>query len=242
MGDDGPFNPYPWGPHGARRDHGGPPCHPADAGRPEGQLPSQPAPDLPTPAPSIPEIPYSARMPADQVFPFLKSSAGGDFGLNVVFVGVLWEVWVCLYPISALAGLLTLLYGMPFLRNVLPPSPLIGPGLYAVVLAFVAAAIVLWNVSRLEHVLARHNLYRILRHLVRLPLLGMGTVILLQKAQGLPYDPTPAGVTQFLKTPANLGIVLGVMVASHFILWNWKGAREWWHRRLAGAQLRKRGT
>jgi hypothetical protein len=32
------------------------------------------------------------------------------------------------------------------------------------------------------------------------------------------------------------------MIASHFILWNWKWAREFWHHRLVAAQLRKRGA
>jgi hypothetical protein len=32
------------------------------------------------------------------------------------------------------------------------------------------------------------------------------------------------------------------MIASHFILWNSKWAREFWHHRLVAAQLRKRGA
>jgi hypothetical protein len=40
-----------------------------------------------------------------------------------------------------------------------------------------------------------------------------------------------------LKDHTNLSIVIGVMVAAHFILWNWKWARAFWHRRLASARL-----
>ncbi len=231
-----PNDPYAW----QRQDLY---AHPADQQRrPEAgwHVPDTSTP-LPTPSSPIP-VPVGPGMPAGGALPFSRNLAGGDFLLNLVFVGILWEVWVCLYPLSAVAGLLTLLYGMPFLRGVVPESPIIAPGLYAVGLAFVAAAVVLWNLSRLEHLLARSDLYRILRHLVRLPLLGLATVIALESAEGLPYDPTMPGVKRILSTPTNLVIVVGVMIASHFILWNWKWAREFWHRRLAAAQLRKRGT
>lgn len=243
--DDNPYNPYPHGPHGDRQDQPGPPVHPADA---QMRLPMDHAQTYqPLSSPTIPfssgsGVPAGPGMPVEDVLPILRTAAQGDFLLNLIFIGFLWEVWVCLYPVAALAGILTLIYGMPFLRSVLPPSPVIGPGLFAVVLAFVAAAVVLWSVSRLEHVLAGSGPYRILRHAVRLPLLGLATVIMIQKVQGLPYDPMPAGVMQVLKTPTNPAIVLGVMIASHFILWNWKWGREFWHRRLMSAQLRERDT
>lgn len=173
-------------------------------------------------------------------YPGGAGNLGGDFLLNLIFVGILWQLWICLYPLSALAGLFTLVYAMPYLRGVLPISPIIGPGLYAVVLGCGAALVALWSASRFEQVLARHSLYRIVRHVVRLPLLGMAAVVAIRKAHGLPYDPTLTGITPILKTPANLAIVIGVMIAFHFILWNWKGARDFWHRRLAGARLRSR--
>jgi hypothetical protein len=237
-----PNDPYAW----QRQDLY---AHPADQQRrpetgwhvPDPSPPFQPTPFQPAPSSTIP-VPVGPGMPARDVLPFIGRSAGGDFLLNLIFVGVLWEVWICLYPLSAIAGLLTLLYGMPFLRGVVPASSIIAPGLYAVGLAFIAAAVVLWNVSRLEHVLARTGLYRVLRHLVRLPLVGLATVVALESAQGLPYDPTMQGVRRVLNTPANLVIVVGVMIASHFILWNWKWARGFWHHRLVAAQLRKRAA
>ena len=229
-----PFNPYPYGPPGGPGSPE-PPKEPQPISTPAWQ---------PVAAPAMPQpyVPSGPGMPRGDALRALGSAARGDFGLNLLFCGLLWEVWVCLYPLSALAGLFTLIYGMPFLRGVLPPSPIVGPGLYAVVLGFVAAAVVLWTASRLEHVLARHLPYRLLRHLVRLPLLGLATVITIQKMHGLPYNPTPAGVMPILKSPTNLGIVLAVMIASHFILWNWKRPREFWHRRLVGARLRGRET
>ena len=239
MADENPFNQNPWGPHGARQDRPGPPAHPADSQIPTPIIPPSPYTPVPSPTPT-----YSGGqgMPVNQVLPFLRDVASRDFLLNLIFVGFLWEAWVCLYPLSALAGLFTLVYAMPFLRGVLPESPIIGPGLCAVVLAIGAGAVVLWKVSRLEHDLARHKLYRILRHLVRLPLLGIAAVVALERARGLPYNPTPAEVMQILMVPANLATALGVMIVSHFILWNWKRGREFWHRRLVSARLRKRTT
>jgi hypothetical protein len=203
--------------------------------------PFQPVPS-PTPVYPVSTGPFYSRedMPTGDVptYPVGAGNLGGDFLLNLIFVGFLWELWICLYPLSALAGLFTLVYALPYLRGVLPVSPIIGPGLYAVVLGCGAALVALWSASRLEQVLARHSLYRIIRHVARLPLLGMAAVVAIQKAHGLPYDPTLTGITPILETPANVAIVIGVMIAFHFILWNWKGARDFWHRRLAGARLR----
>jgi len=167
-------------------------------------------------------------------------SLGGDFLLNAILIGFLWEVWICLYPISAFAGLEALLWSMPFLRGVMPTSSFFAPGLYAVAGAFVIAAIVLWNASRFEHVLARHIWYRIPRHIVRLALLGVAATLAIQKYQRMPYNPLPAGLMLALSNPVNLAIVGATVIASHFILWNWTWARNFWHSRLEGARLRKR--
>jgi len=236
MGDNpyNPYNPYPFGRAGG----------PGTPVPPEQQVAAPVntgAPFQPVTAPTLP-IPSGPLKPAKEALPFIVNAAGKDFVLNLIFVGFLWEVWVCLYPLAAFAGFFALIYGMALLRNVLPPSPVIAPGLYVVVLGFLAAGVVLWSVSRLEHTLARFSAYRISRHLVRLPLLGLATVIMIQKVQQLPYDPSPSGVMRILKVPTNLAIAIAVMVAAHFMLWNWKWAREFWHQRLAAAQLRRRGT
>jgi hypothetical protein len=49
------------------------------------------------------------------------------------------------------------------------------------------------------------------------------------------------GIARVLGVQVNLAIVIGVMIASYFILWHWKWAREFWHHRLSAACLRKRG-
>jgi len=95
-------------------------------------------------------------------------------------------------------------------------------GAFPVAGGIIAALVAGWDVCRLEKVLAKSFFYRV----VRLPLLGMATAMALQKAQLLPYDPSLTGIARILRTPMNLEIVAGVMIASHFIFWNWKwGAR-----------------
>jgi len=171
-------------------------------------------------------------------------SVGGDFVLNLVFVGVLWEVWILLYPLSAAIASFSLLYGAGLARRFVPNDSAINPDLLASSIAVAAALIVLWNVSRLEHVLARFMVYRIARHLVRVVLAGVIAIAAIQSLQGIPlwYRLPTRDVSQVLASPKNMGIVLGVMLAAHFVLWNWRWGRQFWHRRLMGAQLRKRGT
>ena len=98
------FNPQPWGPHGARQERPGPPVHPADA-----QIPLRPVEfptDLPQPQRPADSVPFGDPhgMPVGMVPSFLKDVLAGSFFINVVFVAILWQVWVCLYPLSALAG------------------------------------------------------------------------------------------------------------------------------------------
>ena len=221
----------------------GPPMHPADAQRLDwSENPYRPVSSSSQPQPAG-SVPFGSAngMPLSMVIPFLRDVAAGSFIVNVIFVAMLWRVWVCLYPLSALTGAFTFQVATPLLRRVLPPSTVIAPGLFPVAGGIIAALVALWNVSRLEEVLAHNAFYRLGRHLVRLPLLGMATAMVLQRAERRPYDPTLSGVARVLRTPTNLEIVVGVMIASHFILWNWSWGREFWHRRLASAQLRRRG-
>jgi hypothetical protein len=238
--EDNPHDPI-WSPEYREMQHL-PRLHPAElqALQFPKPIPESPPPQFIVPPPI--SFAVGVPRPLEDLPPVAQDiNLGGDLLLNLIFVSIFWEVWICLYPLSALAGLLTLTNAMPFLRGVLPPSPVIGPGLYAVVLGIAAALIVLWNVSRLEHRLARSNVYRIPRHLARIPMLGIATVVAIEKWRGLPYNPTPAAIRWILRTPANLAIVIGVMIGAHF-MWNWRSAREFWHRRLEGARLRKRDT
>jgi len=236
----------PYGPHGPSYD--GPPQ-------------TTPNPTVPTPVPNTTYAPVGLPAASD---PYPGSSSGGyslgglapgeaaqilaatgaknDFLVNLIVAGILSPVWVCLYPLSAAAGFFTLLYGAGLAIRFIPPSAPLSPNLIASAIALVAALIVLWNVSRLEHVLARFSAYRIPRHVVRLVLLAAATVLAIERFQGIPisYPALQSNFTRVLSNPVNLAIVAGVMVASHFILWNWKWAREAWHQRLVGAGLRAR--
>jgi hypothetical protein len=48
----------------------------------------------------------------------------------------------------------------------------------------------------------------------------------------------PAVMLRFLTNPVNLGVWAAIMVAIHFLLWNWKWGRSFWHRRLVWLGLK----
>ncbi len=134
-----------------------------------------------------------------------------------------------------------MLRSAPLLRSLLPLSPFVGPYLYSVAAATVLGAIVLWTASRFEHRLARSNFYRIPRHILRLGMIGWAVALAIQKSLGLSYDVRPSALLPLLQNHTNLAIVIGAVIASHFILWNWSWPREFWHQRMVGARLRPSG-
>ena len=227
----------------------GAPMHPAEEQRLRDNPLAQnerwyvPVPDASIPMRPVASVPFGDPhgMPPAMVPSFIKDVLSGSWIINVIFVGLLWQVWVCLYPFSALAAGFTFAVVTPILRGVLPPTTVILPGLLPVIGGVIAGLVAGWNTCRFEEVLEKNALYRVVRHLVRLPVIGMSTAMALQKAEGFPYDPSPGGIAQVLEVQMNLAIVLGVMIASHFILWHWKWGREFWHHRLSAACLRKRG-
>ncbi len=200
--------------------------------------PSQPVPNPTAAAPAY----WGPGVSLGEAVTRVGHSAAGDFLINLVVVGVLWEVWVCLYPLAALAGAFTFYYAFPFVLHFVPRSLLAGSGLSLMVVGLAAAAVVLWMVSRFEHVLAENGVYRLSRHFVRLPLLGLAAILLIERAHGVRYTLASPVVSRVLSIPQYLAIVIGTMVAAHFALWSWKWGREFWHERLRGAQLRKRET
>jgi hypothetical protein len=225
----------------------------------DGPPQTTPNPTVPTPVQNSSYAPVGIPAPADpyvggyaggsratpgQATRIIATSAQGDFLLNLILVGCLWPALVCLYPLSAATGYLTLLFGAGLAIRFVPPNTSINPNLIASAIGFVAALVVLWNVSRFEHVLARSNAYRILRHAVRVALIAGVAVAAIERSQGISisYATPKLNFTHVLSDPEYLGTVVGVILASHFILWNWKWARDFWHRRLMAAQLRKRGT
>lgn len=208
-----------------------------------GAMPPASAPFQPVPNPFITNVnnssvPYGQGVSLGQAFGRFGQGFAGDFLLNVIAVGVLSPVWVCLYPLSALAGAFTFFYAYPFLLRFVPRSLLVGQYLPTLIVGSVVAAVVLWTVSRFESVIAANGGFRIARHVVRLPLLGLLTILAIERTHGLRYNFAWPLVSRILSIPQYLAIVIGAMVAAHFVLWNWKWAREFWHRRLRGARLR----
>jgi hypothetical protein len=239
---------YPWGPHGPSYD--GPPQVTPNPTAPTPVDNSSYTP-VGMPAPNAPYVPgysggYSGGPGATpgQAAQIIASGAKGDFLLNLVAVGCVWPLWICLYPIAAAAGYFALLFGAGLAIRYVPRDAPINPNLIASAIGIVAGLIVLWNVSRFEHILARFNAYRIPRHAVRLALIAGLAALAIQRFQGIPisYMAPNLNFRYVFSDPKNIGIVLAVVVASHFILWNWKWARDFWNRRLTAAQLRRRGT
>jgi len=237
---------YPWGPHGP--SYGGPPQVTPNPTAPTPVDNSSYTP-VGMPAPIAPYVPgytgggYSGGpgTTPGQAAQIIVTSGKGDFLLNLALVGCVSPVWACLYPLAAGAGCLALFFVAGVAIRFIPRDAPLNPNLIASSIALFAALVVLWNVSRFEHVLARFNAYRIPRHLVRLGLLGGLAVVSIEWLRGIPlsFAVSAPSFKRALFDPTNLGIVLGVVVASHFILWNWKWAHDVWDRRLIAARLRK---
>jgi len=200
--------------------------------------PSQPAPNPFATAPGH----WGPGVSLGEAVTRVGHAAGGDFLINLLVVGVLWDVWVCLYPLAALAGAFTFYYAFPFVLRLIPRPLLTASPLSLTLVGLAAAAVVLWMVSRFEHVLAGNGVYRLARHFVRLPLVGLAVILLIERTHGIRYTVALHVVSRILSIPQYFAMVIGSMVVAHFALWNWRWGREFWHERLRGAQLRKRGT
>jgi len=200
--------------------------------------PSQPAPN---PFPATPGY-WGPGVSLGKAAGMVGHAAAGDFLINAAVVGILSPVWVCLYPLAAFAGAFTFYYAFPFVLRFVPRSLIVGSGLPLVAVGVAVAAVVIWIVSRFEHGLAANSAFRFARHFVRLPLLGLLAILAIERWHGLRYNLSWPLVSRVLSIPQYLAIVVGTMVAAHFALWNWKWGREFWHERLRGAQLRRRGT
>ena len=213
---------YPWGPHGP-------------------QVPANTVPPNPTaasPAPAFEQPDYSA--------PMTGGGGGGGLGAilaNIIFSLVmffcLWEAIACLYPLTALAAIATGLVTRPILLRALPAD---GADVASVV-AIAAGIVVAFILSRIEYRLAQNTGFRIGRHIVRLVLLSIWAIPIIMLSTGVTAPSTttrfilavvssPATMVRFLSNPMTLGIWAAVMVGLHFVIWNWKSARQFWHNRL----------
>jgi hypothetical protein len=123
------------------------------------------------------------------------------------------------------------------LRQALPRAP--GPlNQDALVWALLVALVVFVVTSRLEHRLARHVTYRIPRHILGLGMFGLAACMLLLRYSGrvilLPGRlPDLARLCRALDDRVQIGVMLGVIVAMHFLLWTdnrilraWDGVLE----------------
>lgn len=154
---------------------------------------------------------------------------------------MLWPLYVALYPIAGLAAGAAMIAAILLLQGVLPPQPGMPFNVFVWLIALAASGAAAVVVTRfVESRLAQNAAFRIARHVLRLALFGGMTLIVIQKATGIPSD-TTMGV-DFIKasaTPINLAIVLGVVVGMHFLLWKGEGFRSFWHRRLEAVGARK---
>jgi hypothetical protein len=170
----------------------------------------------------------------------------GKIVVNIVFslvmLALLWIPTVCLYPLTALIGIVAGLITAALTARVLPPDA----GDVAAVLGFVVGAVTIAILIRLEYRLARHFVFRITRHGVRLLLLSFWAIPIIQIFEGATYDSTttryilnhPSQVASFLSRHQNVGILLVAAVALHFLLWKAEGLRKFWHTRLSWVGLK----
>ena len=178
-------------------------------------------------------------------------ASGGSGGflvmivLSLVLVALLWIPMICLYPLTALAGALAGVGSFLVAVRLLPAD---GRDV-AMVIGLAVGVVVVWKVYRVESRLAGHPLFRLIRHAVRLLLLGIWAIPILQLTMGATAPTTttryvlavisnPRALLAFLARPQNLAIWIGALVALHFLLWKADTLREWWHHRLKWVGLR----
>jgi len=234
---------YPWGPHG-------PQAGPFDV-RPNPTAPSAPVPQFNTPSWGTP-LPAGGGGSTSGGTVNYGASAAGPPGphriLSLLLVGTLWMFWVCLYPLTAVAGLLSAVYSAGALaalmaKGIIPRNGMLLLGAYVVGIAVVVV------LSRVEYRLAQILPYRIIRHVARLGIFALLTIALLPLFYGAPEGNTateyftrffsrPGSIGHVLANPVNIGIVLAVVAGMHFFLWKSKGLSDFWHRRLSAIGLK----
>src|SRR5260370_14464915 len=227
----------PWGPHGPTQDANSVPCNPTPAYVP----PAWPS-DTPTGSPG-------GGVPTG----YTGSSGGGvGYGsgiavapgswplLSLIIAPFVWKLWMCLYPLPALAGAATVFAGpFPF-KQFLPPQTDSTVNALITCSPYVLGLAVLVIMSRVDHRIGRYLAYRIPRHIVRLLLLGIVVIAGVQEAQGIVvYGPWPMANLRALGN-TEIAIVLAFLVGMHFLLWTNNFVRRMWNTRLAAIWLRSK--
>ena len=220
---------YPWGPHGPQSS------------------PQQTTPN-PTATSSFPPLGGGGAFPAPMgggypaggtVGGVAPTGSGGPFlslTLSIIMLPFVWMFWVCLYPLTAVAGTVVGVMVAAFsARRLLPDEGNIAAGF-----GFISAYIACIIVSRVEYKLAEHAAFRWTRHVVRLILLG---ILALPWIAGMMADAPafpvmlrslsqPRVLVASLLTPVGVGTVAVAVVGGHFLLLKAERLRAFWHRRL----------
>jgi hypothetical protein len=218
----------PWGPHG--------PQVPANTVTPNPTAQSGPVPQYGQDAGTFQPSAYSG---------------GGYIGLlianflfSLVVLAYLWEVFVCLYPLTAFTGFLAGLVITPAVARA-DPTDLN----FAQAVGIISCVVVAYIMIRVEYRLAQLPAYRLVRHPVRLLLLAILSIPVLIMVEGayvsgsdtrfiLAVLSSPARMLRFVANPVNAAILIAFVIAAHFVLWNWRWAREFWHKRLRAVGMK----
>jgi len=140
-----------------------------------------------------------------------------------------------LYPLVA-AIEIAVVRGTFLLASKLAPN---APTNTHIAIAGAVCLVFLWPASRLEQRLANFQAYRVLRHVVRLALIGMFTY---QLTSTMPLaEPMPSwmhSLRGLFRSPAQLETTVGAVVVMHFLLRNFLGIRSVWRRSLEFTRLR----
>jgi hypothetical protein len=168
------------------------------------------------------------------------TGCGGVFALAAVVVFFAevpkaLPVLVALYPLIA-AIEIGVARGVYLLAGKLDPGI---PANTHIAVTAAACLVLLWPASRLEERLANHRAYRVVRHIVRLALVG---VLAYQLTSTMPsVTPLPVWMqpaSGLFRSPAQIGTVVGAIVIMHFLLRNLLGIRAVWRRSLEVVRLR----
>ena len=189
-----------------------------------------------SPTPEFEQADHSAPpMPSGEV-----SAIPAQIVTSALLMLMIWEVFPCLYPMTVIAAIMARLLTEP-LVNLVEPAETKGDLGY--LMGWLAAAVAVGIMIRLEYRLAQNPGFRLSRHVVRMVLFSMLAIPILMLCMGAPYSKSttlfifsvvtsPPTMLSFLAEPSNLAIWAAFMVGVHFMIWNWKWGRQFWHNRL----------
>ncbi|MGH9523700.1 MAG: hypothetical protein ACRD3E_14320 [Terriglobales bacterium] len=230
---------FPWGPHG-------PESSPYDV---------RPNPTAPSTFPNIGGGGDYAAPSYGGGAPYGGSSYGGggvsmtgggsnpllSILLSLFMLPFVWMFWICLYPVTAAAGGVAVVFtGAMAIRYLSLQGG--EASAVALLIGFAAGYAVIAVMSRIEYRLARNTGYRIGRHVVRLLLMS---VLAFPWIEAMSFDAGnsatryvsavfshPDYLLGQMSRPQSMAIIAAVMVFTHFLLWKTERLRAFWHRRL----------